>query len=74
MRMIDYSKLKKNPDNERWVMGWLVYNEERKVFESIHISKDEAIARAETLGKPFAVSYGSHTPGTDEYILEDNPE
>jgi hypothetical protein len=72
--MTDYSKLKKNPSNTGWVMGWLVFDDDNKVFDSIYESQEEAMARTEELGKPYAVSYGSNLPGTDDYILEDYPQ
>lgn len=72
--MLDIKNFKKNPTNAGWIMGWLVYDEELRKFDSIYKTREEAMARTEHLGKPYAVSYGSHLPGTDEYMLESYPE
>ncbi len=68
--MVDYSGFKKDPENTGWVKGWLVFDDERRVFHSIHMKEEEAASETEKLGKPYAYSYGAHLPNTDEYILD----
>lgn len=68
--MFDYTGFKKDPENSGWVKGWLVFDAERKAFHSIYKTEEEAASETENLGKPYAYSYGSHVPNTDDYMLD----
>lgn len=68
--MFDYNGFEKDPLNAGWVKGWIVFDDDRKVFVSIYQTEEEASTHTEKEGKPYAYSYGSHKANTDEYILD----
>lgn len=68
--MSDYKGFVLDSVNKGWVKGWIVFNDNEKVYTAIYKTEEEAKAYTESAGKPFAYSYGSHKPNTDEYILD----
>lgn len=69
--MFDYTGFKKDPSNNGWVKGWIVFDNDRTAFETIFKTEEEASKKTEELGKPYAYSYGSHRANSDDYILDD---
>lgn len=68
--MFDYTGFSADAENNGWVKGWIVFDDESKSFVTIFKTEDEASDKTEELGKPYAYSYGSHVPNTDEYIID----
>ncbi|HBO7423966.1 hypothetical protein [Pseudomonas paraeruginosa] len=60
--------LPKDPDNPGWVLGWAVVQSAPWRFMDIYASKEAADAEAVLLGEGFAVEYGSHEVGTDNFV------
>lgn len=66
--------LKRNPDSQRWVMGWAVVRRSPWHLIGLYASKDMADTKAGTLGEEYESAYGSHCLGTDDFIFEDSPK
>ncbi|WOD10682.1 hypothetical protein RPW65_16790 [Pseudomonas sp. NyZ704] len=64
------NKLPADPHNPGWVLGWIVLKPDL-VFVDIFASEDKAQACAVGLGSDYTVRYGSHKPGTDEFVYHD---
>lgn len=63
------SKLKPDADNPGWVLGWGVIREQPWSFHGIFASEDEAERASQQVGDHHVVHFGSHRPGTDDFIL-----
>lgn len=61
-------KLKADPDNAGSVLGWGVYRSAPWDLQGIYQTKEEAQAQAKTSGKGYVASYGSHKPGTTDFV------
>lgn len=60
--------LPKDPDNLGWVLGWAVVQSSPWRFVDIYASEATALAEAASRGVGFAVEYGSHQVGTDNFV------
>ncbi|RYF44346.1 MAG: hypothetical protein EOO38_18110 [Cytophagaceae bacterium] len=65
----EYAKSKKD-----WILTWGVVREEPNIMVGAFRTKAEAEARARTMGEGYKASYIFHLPGTDEFIIEDEPQ
>lgn len=65
------SDQRKDPRKEGWIFTWAVIRENSSLFVTAFPTKDAAEARASTLETGYKVTYVTHLPGTDEYIIED---
>ncbi len=66
--------LKRNPDNQGWVMGWAVVRRSPWHLVGVYASKDMAETKAGMLGRDYESAYGSHRLGSDDFIFEDCPK
>ncbi len=59
-----------DPDNKGCVLGWAVLRERPAVWHLIDVyaSKHIADAAASHLNNEYAVRYGSHRLGTDDFV------
>ncbi|MEN5198188.1 hypothetical protein ABE525_03095 [Pseudomonas wadenswilerensis] len=57
-----------------WIYTWGVVRDEPKIMVGAFPNKEAAQARALTMGEGYAATYMYHLPGTDEYIIEDEPK
>lgn len=62
------SNLKRDADNPGWVLGWGVVREDPWSFHGIFASKEEAEQAVKTAGDNHIARYGSHRPGTDDFV------
>lgn len=62
-------KMKPDKDNPGNLMGWGVYRNAPWAFAGLFATRDEAQAKAQGLGGSYKVGYGSHKPGTDDFIM-----
>lgn len=62
------SKLKADPDNAGSVLGWGVYRLAPWRLQGVYETEDEARAQAKAAGAGYIANYGSHVPGTDDFI------
>ncbi|MFE2005674.1 hypothetical protein ACFW6U_09805 [Pseudomonas guariconensis] len=62
------SKLKPDADNPGWVLGWGVVRESPWNLHGIFASKDEAEVAAQQVGNNHIARFGSHRPGTDDFV------
>lgn len=62
--------LKRDPDNQGWVMGWAVIRLNPWHLVGLYTSKDIAEKKALLAGEDYEAVYGSHLPGTDDFIFE----
>lgn len=60
--------LPKDPENDGWVLGWGVVQNDPWRFVDIYASKEAAEAEAATRGSGYRVDYGSHRLGTDDFM------
>lgn len=60
--------LPQDPDNNGWVLGWAVVQNSPWSFIDIYASKEVAEVEALRLGNGYAVEYGSHKLGTDDFV------
>lgn len=60
--------LPKDPDNAGSVLGWGVVQMSPWRFVDIYASKEAAEAEAASRGSGYRVEYGSHRPGTDDFM------
>ncbi|KAB0502764.1 hypothetical protein F7R14_19190 [Pseudomonas lini] len=67
------SSQRKDPRKEGWIFTWGVVRESPSIFLGAFPTKDAAEARASTLGEGYKATYVTHLPGTDEFIIEDEP-
>jgi hypothetical protein len=65
----EYAQSKKD-----WIYTWGVVRDEPKTMVGAFRTKAEAEARARTMGEGYKASYIFHLPGTDEFIIEDEPK
>lgn len=65
----EYAKSKKD-----WVLTWGVVRDEPNTMVGAFRTKAEAEARARTMGEGYKASYIFHLPGTDEFIIEEEPQ
>ncbi|WP_415760334.1 hypothetical protein [Pseudomonas sp. LT1P18] len=60
--------LPKDPENSGWVLGWGVTRNAPWSFHGIYPSKDEAESEVKKAGDGYVAHYGSHKPGTDDFV------
>ncbi|WP_426194385.1 hypothetical protein [Pseudomonas sp. NFXW11] len=65
-------ELPKDPINTGWVLGWGVVRHAPWSLQGVFASKDEADSQALKAGDGFKVHYGSHKPGTDDFVHSDS--
>ncbi|QXG35478.1 hypothetical protein [Pseudomonas viridiflava] len=65
----DYAASKKD-----WIYTWGVVRDEPNIMVGAFRTKAEAEARAMTMGEGYKATYIFHLPGTDEFIIEDEPK
>lgn len=65
----EYAESKKD-----WILTWGVVRDEPSIMVGAFRTKAEAEARARTMGEGYKASYIFHLPGTDEFIIEDEPQ
>ncbi|MFD2884137.1 hypothetical protein ACFS4T_21210 [Pseudomonas lini] len=73
-REVNVSSQRKRPTKRR--MDLHLGSRSRKSFNlflGAFPTKDAAEARASTLGEGYKATYVTHLPGTDEFIIEDEP-
>lgn len=66
------SKLEADPDNAGSVLGWGVYRRAPWDLQGVYETEVEARAQAKEAGEGYIASYGSHIPGTDDFIGSSN--
>lgn len=64
-------QLPNDPDNAGSVLGWGVVRNSPWSLHGVFSSKDDAESQAKTAGDDYVVGYGSHVPGTDNFIFSD---
>lgn len=64
----DYAQSKKD-----WIYTWGVVRDEPIIMVGAFPTKAAAEARARTMGEGYKASYIFHLPGTDEFIIEEEP-
>ena len=64
------NSFKLNSDNPGWVIGWGVLQKFPHDVISMHLTKEEAEAKAKTLGDNFEIKYGSRRLGSNDFIQE----
>ncbi|NIF28327.1 hypothetical protein F3J44_18325 [Pantoea sp. Tr-811] len=57
-----------------WILTWGVVRTEPSVFVEALPSKEAAESKAASLGDGYKASYLSHIPGTDDFIIEADPQ
>lgn len=62
-------ELPKDPNSAGWVLGWGVVRNAPWSLHGVFSSKEEAESQALKAGEGYAVRYGSHRPGTDDFIF-----
>ena len=62
------SKLKEDPDNAGWVLGWGVYRMSPWDLQGIYQTKEEAQAQAKSSGEGYVANYGSHRVGSTDFV------
>lgn len=65
----EYSQSKKD-----WIYTWGVVRDQPNIMVGAFRTKPEAEARARTMGEGYKAAYIFHLPGTDEFIIEDEPQ
>ena len=70
---VKVSNQQKDPCKEGWILTWGVVRESPIIFVGAFPTKDAAKARASTLGDGYKATYVTHLPGTDEFIITDEP-
>ncbi|WKL69431.1 hypothetical protein Q1Z72_12520 [Pseudomonas qingdaonensis] len=65
---IDTRGLKPNPEIPGNVLGWGVVRSDPWSLAGVYSSKEQAQAEATRVGNDHIVAYGSHKPGTDEFV------
>ncbi len=66
--MIVDSGLKKDPDNEGWVLGWAVRRLSPWELVGIYKSEDMAVKKAMMMGPGFKAKFGSYRLGSDDFV------
>lgn len=61
-------QLPNDPDNAGSVLGWGVFRNSPWSLHGVFSSKDEAESQAKAAGDEYVARYGSHTPGTDNFV------
>lgn len=56
-----------------WIYTWGVVRDEPVIMVGAFRTKAEAEARARTMGEGYKASYIFHLPGTDEFVVQDEP-
>ncbi|GAB5336255.1 hypothetical protein [Pseudomonas fluorescens] len=64
-------ELPKDPTNAGWVLGWGVVKNAPWSLHGVFLSKDEAESQAQSAGEGYVARYGSHKPGTDDFVFSD---
>jgi hypothetical protein len=63
--------LQPHPTLEGWVMGWAVIEQpDPWSLVAVYTTQKEALETAQSLGGSYEALFGSHNPGTDDFILE----
>lgn len=62
------NELPKDPDNAGSVLGWGVVRNAPWSLHGVYPSKDEAESEAKKAGEGHVVQYGSHKPGSDDFV------
>lgn len=60
--------LKADPDSAGWVLGWGVVRNSPWSLHGVYATEIEALAESKVAGEDHAVRYGSHKPGTDDFM------
>jgi len=60
--------LPKDPDNAGSVLGWGVVRLAPWSLHGVYPNKDEAESEAKKAGTDHEVHYGTHKPGTDDFV------
>ncbi len=56
-----------------WIYTWGVVRDGPNIMVGAFPTKAAAEARARTMGEGYKASYIFHLPGTDEFLIEDEP-
>lgn len=67
----DFKFLPEDKENPGWVVGWIIYDSSKMKFHSIYGSRDQAEMHRNIEGGSFAVAYGTHKLGSDEFIFKE---
>lgn len=70
---VNVSDQQKDPRKEGWFFSWAVVQKSPISFAGAFPSKDAAQAKAIKLGAGYYATYVTHLPGSDEFIVEDEP-
>ncbi|MFJ4390938.1 hypothetical protein [Pseudomonas soli] len=65
---IDTRDLKPNPEIPGNVLGWGVVRSNPWSLLGVYPTKEQAQAEATRIGNGHIAAYGSHKPGTDEFV------
>jgi len=61
--------LKKDPENEGWVLGWGVLQDSPWLLAGVYATPGDAQAEAKRNGSSFRVLEGSYQLGTQNFIF-----
>ena len=62
------SKLKPDPENAGWVLGWGVYRMTPWHLQGVYETEQKARAEADVSGEGYLVNQGSHRLGSDDFV------
>lgn len=69
MTMVNGVDYPADPDNSGWVMGWGVFKDSPWHFAGLAPTRGDAITMAADHGDGYKAAYGSHLPGTDDFVV-----
>ncbi|EPX7218117.1 hypothetical protein ACW16U_001671 [Escherichia coli] len=62
------NNLKADPDNQGWVLGWVVVRDKPWRLVGIYATEDGAKSKRSELNGEYEVRYGSHRLGSDDFM------
>lgn len=66
--MTDKIGMSRDPDNLGRVLGWATFRKEPWHLGGVFATKNEAQRKRDELGQGYSVDFGSHLPGTDDFV------
>lgn len=65
----DRNRLCPDPNSPGWVLGYGVYTSGPWHLAGVYGTRREAEAAVSPLGPQYSVAFGSHRPGSDDFIF-----
>ena len=62
-------ELQRDPNDQDWGKGWGVYRNTPWHLACVYNSEAVAVSEAVRLGQGYAVSWGAHKLGTNQFII-----